>query len=58
MPALNKLSRTEVSAIVSILLFGMTILISAVGPAAAQGSIPPTETASPSVSFFNSGYRA
>lgn len=58
MPALNKLSRTDVSAIISILLFGVTILISAVGPAQAEGTITNTEIASPPVSLINLGYPA
>ena len=58
MPALNKLSRTDVSAIISILLFGVTILISAVGPAQAEGAISSIQIASPPVSFVNHGYRA
>ncbi|MGB5485101.1 hypothetical protein [Parasphingorhabdus sp.] len=58
MPALNKLSRTDVSAIISILLFGVTILISSVGPAQAEGTIPSTQIASPPVSVINLGYRA
>ncbi|MGB5722767.1 MAG: hypothetical protein WBM39_00010 [Parasphingorhabdus sp.] len=58
MPALNKLSRTDVSAILSILLFGVTILISSVGPAQAEGTIPSTQIASPPVSVINLGYRA
>ena len=58
MPALNKMSRTDISAIISILLFGVTILISAVGPAQAEGTIVNSQTASPAVSFVNLGYRA
>jgi hypothetical protein len=58
MPALNKMSRTDVSAIVSILLFGVTILISAVGPAQAEGTIENSQNNSPSVSYVNPGYRA
>ena len=58
MPALTKLSRTDVSAIISILLFGVTILISAVGPAQAEGAIASTQIASPPVSLVNRGYPA
>lgn len=58
MPALNKMSRTDVSAIISILLFSVTILISAVGPAQAEGTMVNNQTDSPSVSFVNLGYRA
>jgi hypothetical protein len=58
MSALNKMSRTDVSAIISILLFGVTILISAVGPAQAEGAISSNEIASPPVSLINLGYRA
>ncbi len=57
MPALTKLSRTQVSAIVSVLLFGMTILVSAVGPAQAEGTIA-IDKPSPAVSVHNVGYRA
>lgn len=57
MSAFSKLSRTDVSALVSVALFGMTILISAVGPAQAEGSIA-TETSSPSVGDASEGYRA
>ncbi len=58
MPALNKMSRTDVSAIISIVLFCMTILISAVGPAQAEGTAEDSQKNSPSVSFVNAGYRA
>jgi hypothetical protein len=58
MPALNKMSRTDISAIISILLFGVTILISAVGPAQAEGSMVNSQNDSPAVSFVNFGYRA
>lgn len=58
MPALNKMSRTDISAIISILLFGVTILISAVGPAQAEGTIADNQSDSPPVSFVNLGYRA
>jgi len=58
MPALTKMSRTDVSAIISILLFSVTILISAVGPAQAEGTIASNEIASPPVSLVNLGYRA
>jgi len=59
MPAFTKLSRTDISAMVSVLLFGMTILISAVGPAEAQGSIlTGDDTVSPTVSHVNASYRA
>jgi|TARA_R110001606_G_scaffold374956_2_gene533033 hypothetical protein len=58
MPALNKLSRIDISAIISILLFGVTILISAVGPAQAEGTMAKTQNDSPAVVFVNLGYRA
>ncbi|MEO9633990.1 MAG: hypothetical protein ABJF89_15075 [Parasphingorhabdus sp.] len=58
MPALNKMSRTDISAVISVLLFSMTILISAVGPAQAEGTMANSQNASPSVVFGNSGYRA
>ncbi len=58
MPALNKLSRTDVSAIISILLFGVTILISAVGPAQAVDTVASSQIASPPVGLINLGYRA
>ncbi|MEJ6594697.1 hypothetical protein [Parasphingorhabdus sp.] len=58
MPALNKMSRTDISAIISILLFGATILISAVGPAQAEGTMVNSQNDSPAVSFVNLGYRA
>jgi hypothetical protein len=58
MPALKKMSRTDVSAIISVLLFGVTILISAVGPAQAEGTLVNNQNDSPSVSFVNAGYRA
>jgi len=58
MPTLNKMSRTDVSAIISILLFGVTILISAVGPAQAEGNMVSNQNDSPAVSFVNPGYRA
>ena len=58
MPALNKMTRTDISAIISILLFGVTILISAVGPAQAEGTMASDKNDSPSVSFVNLGYRA
>lgn len=58
MPALKKMSRTDVSAIISVLLFGVTILISAVGPAQAEGTLVSNQNDSPSVSFVNAGYRA
>tara|TARA_R110000824_G_scaffold67753_5_gene175405 strand:+ start:468 stop:644 length:177 start_codon:yes stop_codon:yes gene_type:complete len=58
MPALNKMSRIDISAIISILLFGVTILISAVGPAQAEGTIASTQISSPPVSLINLGYRA
>lgn len=46
------LSRTDVSAIISIILFSLTILISAVGPAEAQGPIISQDgTFSPTVSY-------
>ncbi|MEJ6677769.1 hypothetical protein [Parasphingorhabdus sp.] len=56
MPALNKMSRTDISAIISILLFGATILISAVGPAQAEGTMVNSQNDSPAVSVFNRGY--
>jgi hypothetical protein len=58
MPALNKMSRTDISAIISILLFGVTILISAVGPAQAEGTMVNSLDDSPAVHFVNLGYRA
>jgi len=58
MPALNKMSRTDISAIISILLFGVSILISAVGPAQAEGTMVNSQNDSPTVSFVNLGYRA
>ncbi len=58
MPALTKMSRTDVSAIISILLFSVTILISAVGPAQAEGTMASNEISSPPVSLVNLGYRA
>lgn len=58
MPVLNKLSRTDVSAIISILLFSVTILISAVGPAQAEGTMDERQNNSPTVSFVNPGYAA
>lgn len=46
------LSRTDVSAVISVLLFSLTILISAVGPAEAQGpTIAEDGTISPTVSY-------
>ncbi|WP_156472149.1 hypothetical protein [Sphingorhabdus sp. M41] len=58
MPALTKMSRTDISAVISILLFSVTILLSAVGPAQAEGMMVDHQTESPSVSFVNIGYRA
>jgi len=58
MPALNKMSRTDISAIISILLFGVTILISTVGPAQAEGTMVNSQDDSPAVRFVNLGYRA
>ncbi|ASK87653.1 hypothetical protein [Sphingorhabdus sp. SMR4y] len=58
MPALNKISRTDISAIISILLFSTMILISAVGPAQAEGTMVKNQKESPAVSFVNMGYRA
>lgn len=58
MPALPKMTRTDISAIISILLFSVTILLSAVGPAQAEGTIADNQTDSPSVSFVNPGYLA
>lgn len=52
MPNFSKLSRTDLSAMLSVALFGMTILISAVGPAEAGSAIITTDgIASPSVSY-------
>lgn len=52
MTAFSKMSKTDVSAVISVLLFGMTILISAVGPAEAQGTtVIDGSTPSPSVSY-------
>lgn len=49
---MKSLSKTDVSAIISVLLFSMTILISAVGPAEAQGTtIAEDGTISPTVSY-------
>lgn len=49
---LANLSRTDVSAIVSVLLFSLTILISAVGPAETQGpTISEDGTISPTVNY-------
>lgn len=49
---LANLSRTDVSAVISVLLFSLTILISAVGPAEAQGpTISEDGVISPSVSY-------
>ncbi|WP_343759848.1 hypothetical protein [Parasphingorhabdus litoris] len=46
------LSRTDVSAIISVLLFSLTILISAVGPVEAQSpTISEDGTISPTVSY-------
>jgi len=58
MPALNKMTRTDISAIISILLFSVTILISAVGPAQAEGMMASQQNASPPVSLVNPGYPA
>ncbi|WP_417611850.1 hypothetical protein [Parasphingorhabdus sp.] len=58
MPALNKMTRTDISAIVSILLFGVTILVSAVGPAQAENTTVNSQNDSPAVSFVTMGYRA
>ncbi|MEH6791282.1 hypothetical protein [Parasphingorhabdus sp.] len=58
MPALNKMSRTDISAIISVMLFSVTILISAVGPAHAEGPMASNQNDSPAVSFVNAGYRA
>lgn len=56
---LPHLSKTDVSAILSVVLFMMTILISAVGPAEAQGSILINdESISPTVCHSASGYLA
>ncbi len=52
MPTFSKLSKTDVSALVSVMLFGMTILISAVGPAEAQGPVVTSDGIySPTVSY-------
>ncbi|MEP2988893.1 MAG: hypothetical protein ABJN65_12960 [Parasphingorhabdus sp.] len=52
MPNISKLSRTDLSAMLSVVLFGMTILISAVGPAEAGSAVISTDgAASPSVSY-------
>ena len=52
MTALSKMSRTDISAVISVVLFGMTILISAVGPAEAQGTtVIDSNAPSPTVSY-------
>ncbi|MEL6875468.1 MAG: hypothetical protein AAGM33_08300 [Pseudomonadota bacterium] len=52
MTALSNMTRTEVSAVISVVLFGMTILISAVGPAEAQGTtVIDSNSSSPTVSY-------
>lgn len=52
MTALSKMSRTDISAVISVVLFGMTILISAVGPAEAQGTtVIDSNASSPTVSY-------
>lgn len=52
MPKFRKLSRTDISAYLSVALFGMTILISAVGPAEAGSSfITSGAITSPTVSY-------
>lgn len=52
MPNLSKLSKTDLSAMLSVVMFGMTILISAVGPAeAGSGLMISDGIASPSVSY-------
>ncbi|MEW4466903.1 hypothetical protein AB1K62_03620 [Parasphingorhabdus sp. JC815] len=49
---LANMSRTDVSAVISVLLFTLTILISAVGPAGAQGpAISEDGIISPTVSY-------
>ena len=63
MTAFSKLSRTDVSALASVVLFSMTILISAVGPVQAQGSFAfDKEQSSPAVgqtpNQAQPGYRA
>jgi hypothetical protein len=58
MPALNKMTRTDISAIISILLFSVTIVISAVGPAQAEGMMASQQNASPPVGLVNPGYPA
>lgn len=52
MPNFSNLSKTDLSAMLSVALFGMTILISAVGPAEAGSAVITTDgTASPTVSY-------
>ncbi len=52
MPIFSKLSKTDVSAIISVMLFSVTILISAVGPAEAQGPVFASDGSySPTVSY-------
>lgn len=58
MPNLTKLSRTEMSAIASVMLFGVTILISSVGPAQAEDVITEDNKTSPAVTLVNVGYPA
>ncbi|VAV93666.1 hypothetical protein MNBD_ALPHA04-1683 [hydrothermal vent metagenome] len=52
MPIFSKLSKTDVSAILSVMLFGITIFISAVGPVEAQGPVVTSDGSySPTVSY-------
>ena len=52
MPILSKLSKTDLSAMLSVAMFGMTILISAVGPAEAGSGLMITDgSVSPTVSY-------
>lgn len=49
---MTNMSRTDVSAVISVLLFSLTILISAVGPVSAQSpSISEDGVFSPTVSY-------
>ncbi|QJB68338.1 hypothetical protein [Parasphingorhabdus halotolerans] len=59
MSKLANLSRTDFSALISVALFGMTILVSAVGPAEAQGSMMiDNNNSSPTVSHDPLGHKA
>lgn len=64
MSKFKKLSRTDISAIISVLLFSITILVSSGGPLAAQEAQAATpslangETTSPTVISANQGYSA